>query len=72
MLALDDAELTRRYEKLHITMCAHAPVNILIAAAKELGAASAELIEYTNSGEETRNFDEVVAYAGVIFKKGGS
>lgn len=68
MLALDEAELTRRYNNLHITMCAHGPVTTLIAAAKELGAKSAELAAYRNSGDETGDYTQVVAYAGVIFK----
>jgi len=72
MLALDEDELTRRYNNLHITMCAHGPVATLIAAAKELGATGAELVKYMNSGDATGDHSDVVAYAGVIFKKGGS
>jgi len=71
MLALDGAELTRRYEKLHITMCAHGPVVCLISAAKELGVAGAELIKYQTSGDTTGDYDAVVGYAGIIFKKAG-
>jgi len=69
MLALDEEELTRRYHNLHITMCAHGPAATLIAAAKELGAASAELVKYQNSGDASGDYSQVVAYAGVIFKR---
>jgi MEMO1 family protein len=69
MLALDEAELTRRYNNLHITMCAHGPVTTLIAAAKELGVTGAELVDYRNSGDGTGDYTSVVGYAGVIFKK---
>jgi len=69
MLALDEAEFTRRYNNLHITMCAHGPVTTLIAAARELGATGAELVKYQNSGDATGDYSQVVAYAGVIFKK---
>lgn len=69
MLALDEDELTRRYNNLHITMCAHGPVVTLIAAAKELGVSGAELVKYQTSGDSTGDYDEVVGYAGVIFKK---
>jgi AmmeMemoRadiSam system protein B/AmmeMemoRadiSam system protein A len=69
MLALDEEELTRRYKGLHITMCAYGPVACLIAAAKELGANSAELVKYMTSGDATGDFSAVVGYAGVIFKK---
>ncbi|MFA5308265.1 MAG: AmmeMemoRadiSam system protein B [Dehalococcoidales bacterium] len=72
MLALDEDELTRLYHNLHITMCAHGPVATLIVAAKELGATGGELVKYMNSGDATGDYDEVVAYAGVIFKKGGA
>ncbi|MBN1161513.1 MAG: AmmeMemoRadiSam system protein B [Dehalococcoidales bacterium] len=69
MLELDEDELTRRYNGMHITMCAHGPVVTLMAAAKELGVAGAELIKYQTSGETTGDYDAVVGYAGVIFKK---
>jgi AmmeMemoRadiSam system protein B len=72
MLALDEDELTRRYKNLRMTMCAHGPLVTLIAAAKELGANSAELIKYQNSGDATGDYSAVVGYAGVIFKKGGT
>jgi hypothetical protein len=68
MLKLDDEELTRRYNDLHITMCAHGPVTTLIAAAKEMGATAGELIDYRNSGDGTGDYKSVVGYAGVIFK----
>ena len=72
MLALDEDELTRRYRKFNITMCAYGPVVCLIAAAKELGAKSAELVKYQTSGDATGDKSAVVGYAGVIFKKGGA
>jgi AmmeMemoRadiSam system protein B len=70
MLALDVAELTRRYKNLRITMCAYPPLVCLIAAAKELGATVAELVKYQTSGDATGDKDSVVGYAGVIFKGG--
>lgn len=71
MLALDADELTRRYKNLRITMCAHGPVVTLITAVKDLGADTAELVKYNNSGDATGDYSSVVAYAGVIFRKGG-
>ena len=70
MLALDIEELTRRYKTRRITMCAYPPAVVLIAAAKELGATGGELIKYQSSGDATGDYDDVVAYAGVIFKGG--
>jgi MEMO1 family protein len=72
MLALDADELTRRYKNLHITMCAHGPLVTTITAVKDLGAKSAELVKYQNSGDATGDYSAVVAYAGVIFRKGGT
>jgi AmmeMemoRadiSam system protein B/AmmeMemoRadiSam system protein A len=69
MIALDEDELTRRYRRLSISMCAYGPAACLIAAAKELGANSAELVKYQTSGDTTGDYDAVVGYAGVIFKK---
>jgi AmmeMemoRadiSam system protein A len=52
-------------------MCGVAPVASLIVAARELGATSAELVKYQTSGDSTGDYDAVVGYAGVIFKKAG-
>jgi AmmeMemoRadiSam system protein A len=68
MLVLDEDELTKRFEKLQISMCAHGPAVTLITAAKELGANEAELVKYQTSGDTTGDYDAVVGYAGVIFK----
>jgi AmmeMemoRadiSam system protein B/AmmeMemoRadiSam system protein A len=69
MLALDEEELTRRYQGLRISMCAYGPAACLIAAVKELGANTAELVKYMTSGDTTGDYDAVVGYAGVIFKR---
>jgi len=70
MFLLDADELTRRYNNLHITMCAYGPVITLITAARELGAKQGMLVKYQNSGDSSGDFSSVVGYAGVIFKKG--
>lgn len=69
MLALDEDELTRRFQDLDISMCAHGPAVALISAAKELGVTGAELVKYQTSGDTTGDYAAVVGYAGVIFKK---
>jgi AmmeMemoRadiSam system protein B/AmmeMemoRadiSam system protein A len=68
MLNLDEDELTRRFEGLNISMCAHGPVVCLISAAKELGATEAELIKYQTSGDTTGDYSAVVGYASIIIK----
>jgi len=66
MLELDEDELLKRVEELNISMCGYAPVVALIAAAKELGAKSAELVKYQTSGDTTGDYSSVVGYAGII------
>jgi len=66
ILNLDEDELLRRVEKLHISMCGYAPVVSLIAAAKALGAQKAELVKYQTSGDIIGDYASVVGYAGII------
>jgi len=66
VLALDPQELYRTVTKERISMCGVLPTVVMLQAAKALGATSAELIGYANSGEVTGDQREVVGYAGVI------
>ena len=38
----------------------------MLVAAKILGATNAELIKYSNSGETSGDYDNVVGYAGIL------
>jgi MEMO1 family protein len=68
ILALDPEGLHRVVSRERISMCGfHATVAMLVAA-KALGATSAELVKYTDSGEVTGDTSEVVAYAGLIIR----
>ncbi|MFC1966723.1 AmmeMemoRadiSam system protein B [Chloroflexota bacterium] len=69
ILNLDEDELLERVQKLNISMCGYAPAVSLISAARELGAAGAELVRYQTSGDTTGDYTSVVGYAGVIIKK---
>ncbi|MFC1861873.1 AmmeMemoRadiSam system protein B [Chloroflexota bacterium] len=69
ILNLDEDELLKRVQELNISMCGYAPVVSLIYAAKELGAAGAELVRYQTSGDTTGDYASVVGYAGIIIKK---
>ncbi len=48
-----------------ISMCGFIPVTITLFAAKILGATSARLIGYTDSGYVSGDTDQVVGYAGL-------
>ncbi|UCG53887.1 MAG: MEMO1 family protein [Dehalococcoidia bacterium] len=69
MLALDEDELIEKVERLKISMCGYAPAISLITAAKALGAKRAELVRYQTSGDISGDYNSVVGYAGLIFKK---
>jgi AmmeMemoRadiSam system protein B/AmmeMemoRadiSam system protein A len=68
ILRLDEDELFRRVEQYNISMCGVAPVASMIAAARELGATSAELVKYQTSGDTSGDYSAVVGYAGIIIK----
>lgn len=50
----------------NITMCGIIPATITLVAALELGAAKAELVRYTDSGEAGGDTAHVVGYAGLV------
>lgn len=68
ILALDPQGLYETVAGLDISMCGVLPTTALLVAALELGATSAELVEYTNSGPASGDFHRVVGYAGLIVK----
>jgi hypothetical protein len=49
-----------------ISMCGVLPAYVMIKACVALGATLAEVIKYSNSGETSGDFSEVVGYAGVV------
>ena len=50
-----------------ISMCGVMPATVVLFAARRLGATSARLIRYATSGDVSRDFDQVVGYAGLAF-----
>lgn len=66
LLNLDPEGLWRVVGQEKISMCGVIPAAVMLYAAKELGATAAELVEYTNSGAVSGDFDSVVGYAGAI------
>ena len=75
---LKDTQVLQRIEQLNprgvydivhskrISMCGIIPVSVALIAAKSLGATSAEVIRYTDSGEASGDTSQVVGYAGVV------
>ncbi|MBE0600002.1 MAG: AmmeMemoRadiSam system protein B [Burkholderiaceae bacterium] len=65
VLALDPVGLYETVQEHNISMCGVMPAVVMLQAALALGADSAELIAYSNSGDVTGDQSEVVGYAGV-------
>jgi len=65
VLALDPAGLFDVVSGHRISMCGVMPTVVMLQAALALGATSAELVSYSNSGDVTGDQSEVVGYAGV-------
>ncbi|MGH9510885.1 MAG: AmmeMemoRadiSam system protein B [Terriglobales bacterium] len=68
ILSLDARGLFDVVKKENISMCGFGPVITMLSAAKQLGAASAELAEYATSGDVSGDREMVVGYAGVMVK----
>ena len=68
ILALDPGNLFETVRNENISMCGYAATVAVLIAACELGAAQAELVRYSNSGEVNGDMEEVVGYAGIVIK----
>jgi hypothetical protein len=65
---LDPEGLFDTVVKNRISMCGFIPATIMLFAAIKLGATSARVVDYRNSGDVTGDHEDVVAYASVIVK----
>lgn len=68
IIELDPDGLYYTVKEHGISMCGYGPAVAMLVACKALGATTAELIKYTNSGEVSGDFDQVVGYAGVVVR----
>lgn len=66
VIDLDPEGLYRTVREGRISMCGVLPTVVMLAAARRLGAVSASLVRYGNSGDVTGDQSEVVGYAGVV------
>lgn len=66
ILALDPEGLFNTVAMERISMCGVSATTITLSAALELGAKTAEIIEYTNSGVTMGDYSRVVAYLSLI------
>ena len=66
IINLDEEALIGAIKKYRISMCGYAPVCVMLAAVKELGAKKARLIKYQTSGETSGDYNAVVGYGGIV------
>ncbi|MBP7217164.1 MAG: AmmeMemoRadiSam system protein B [Candidatus Omnitrophica bacterium] len=65
IVALDEDKLAATVRKSNISMCGWTAAVTMLAAAKALGARTAQLIRYQTSGDITKDTESVVGYAGI-------
>ena len=68
ILALDPEGLYHTVREGRISMCGVVPAVVMLAAARVLGASSASLVEYDNSGAVSGDHRSVVGYAGIVVR----
>ena len=66
ILTLDPQGLFNTVAREGISMCGVAPTTMMLSAALELGAKTSEVIQYTNSGEVSGDYYQVVGYLSTI------
>jgi hypothetical protein len=66
ILTLDPRGLFDVVTQQDISMCGYGPAVVMLTAARQLGAKSAELVKYATSGDISGDRDMVVGYAGVV------
>ena len=68
ILTLDPRGLFDVVTQQNISMCGFGPAVVMLTAARQLGAKSAELVKYATSGDISGDRNAVVGYAGVVVK----
>jgi|SRR5271166_5833253 len=66
ILTLDPRGLFDVVTQQKVSMCGFGPAVVMLTAARQLGAKSAELVKYATSGDVSGDRDMVVGYAGVV------
>jgi len=69
ILDLDARGFVETVYKYNLSICGFGAVATAIETARAMGATRAELLKYGTSGDVTGDRGQVVAYAGVVFRK---
>ena len=68
MKKVDGEALHAAAREHEISMCGSGPVTAGLHALKKMGASSAELVAYANSGDTSGDYSAVVGYAGLLIR----
>jgi len=66
ILELDPEALFHTVSREKISMCGVVPASIMLLCAKKRGVRCSKLIRYQTSGEVSRDWNQVVGYAGMV------
>ncbi len=66
ILELDEEKFLNIVTEHEISVCGYAPICVMLASAKLLGAKEAKLVEYKTSGDTSGDYESVVGYAGIL------
>ncbi|MCX8195141.1 MAG: MEMO1 family protein [Candidatus Micrarchaeota archaeon] len=69
LLKLDEAGFESLVEERGLSICGHGPIAAAMHYSKLAGAKKCELLKYTNSGEASGDYYQVVAYASLAISK---
>ena len=65
--ALDTRGFFQTLQRNRATVCGYGPIAVAMSAARVLGLQKGEIIRYMNSGDLTKDYSSVVAYAAIGF-----
>lgn len=69
ILELDEGGMMESIARNRTTACGYGAIAASMVASKLKGAGRGELLKYGNSGDVTGDYSNVVAYAGILFRK---
>ncbi|MEA3282589.1 MAG: MEMO1 family protein [Euryarchaeota archaeon] len=69
LLELNVTEFYSRIRERDASVCGYGPIAVMMRVCRGLGANSARLLHYANSGGDAQPMEKVVGYAGVVVGK---
>ena len=69
ILNMDENRFLQTVHENNLSICGYGPIATCIATTKKIGATRAELLRYSTSGDVTKDYDQVVGYAGIVLRR---